>query len=127
MKEPSASTASAVPVSTSDPLQQTRLYVIVAAQVIAIFRTSLPVFKNQAAANDMAAWLDQHFIDVSHHWEAIQNGELTPKTINSRRTQLKKAQSKAEHRYFPHGIPENRRLIQLASQDARVYFEAHFS
>jgi len=100
--------------------------VLAVSQAADALKEFLPNAKRQQAAGEMAMVLETLFIDSQFDWEVIFTGEETSGEIMHRYRKLAKLKLDAEKKYFPHGVPTNLKLYELASQETNEYVLATY-
>lgn len=96
--------------------------IIAASQVTDAVKDVFPITKQHKAAGDLAAVLENLFIDAQLEWDNIFSGKYTNDQISTRLHKLRGLMPQAEHRNFPTGLAIRPNLQTLAKDDATAYF-----
>ena len=70
--------------------------------------------------------LDALLIEALYDWEGIYAARFTNEQITDRRRKLMQLRHEAEVKQFPTGLPERKRYLALAEDEATAYFDAMF-
>jgi hypothetical protein len=96
--------------------------IIAASQVADALKEVFPMAKQHKAAGDLAAILENLFIDAQLEWDNIFSGKYTNEQISTRLHKLRGLRPQAEHRAFPSGLSVRPSLQACAKEDATAYF-----
>jgi hypothetical protein len=96
--------------------------IIAAAQLLDVFKDVFPFAKLHKQAASLTVALELLLIDAEDEWEKIHIGKIADKTIVERRTRLRKLQLEAEQKHFPDGFEPDKKIVALATEEARTYF-----
>jgi hypothetical protein len=96
--------------------------IIAAAQLLDVLKDVFPFAKLHKQAASLTVALELLLIDAEDEWEKIHIGKIDEEAIIERRTRLRKLQLEAEQKHFPEGFEPDRKIVALATEEARTYF-----
>lgn len=102
-------------------------FIIAAAQFLDALKGVFPFARIHKAASDLTVALELLCFDAEDEWESIHAGRISADEIVKARTRLRKLQLSEERRHFPDGLELPTRLISLATNEAKTYFEVTYS
>jgi len=100
--------------------------IIAAAQLADALKEVIPFTARQKEAGALSMTLDALLIETLYEWESIYGGRLTDQEITERRRKLMQLRHDAEVKHFPTGLPERRRYLTMAEDEAVSYFDHMF-
>jgi hypothetical protein len=100
--------------------------IIAASQIADALRDVIPFTAHHKAASALSMTLDALVIEALYEWESVYAARFTIEEIIDRRRKLMQLRYDAEVKHFPTGLPERKRYLAMAEDEATPYFDAMF-
>jgi hypothetical protein len=100
--------------------------IIAASQLADALRDVIPFTAHHKAASALSMTLDALLIEALYEWESVYAARFTTQEITDRRRKLMQLRHDAEVKHFPAGVPERKRYLAMAEDEAISYFDAMF-
>ena len=102
-------------------------FIIAASQVLHAVKRYLPYKKRLAALSTLSRDLNTLVLVAETDWFKVSNGSLTEEEIHDLQMKLKKKKQDCVHKAFPSGsLPENKKLLKCADEDAQRYLATYY-
>jgi hypothetical protein len=100
--------------------------IIAGSQLADALKDVMPVTAHHKAASALSMTLEALIIEALYEWESVYAARFTTEEITDRRRKLMMLRHDAEMRHFPNGLPERKRYLTTAEEEAASYFDAMF-
>ena len=100
--------------------------IIAASQLADALRDVIPFTARHKAASALSMTLDALIIEALYEWEGVYAARFSNEEITGRRRKLMQLRHDAETKHFPTGLPERKRYLAIAEEEAAYYFDTMF-